>query len=204
MAHSQQAARVRGCGRQWPCSWVRQQLQQQQHIGHQPAAAAAAHGSPSSSFPGTFTQPERCVQRRRPPCLLSSRRAGYSVVQGPRTSMVRPHPAVWRLVHGVAVLYVLVLVWLLFQTVGQARQALKVRQARCPRVGCPPPRHALHAGQPPSISLCSAVWRAVCASVYLCVPARSSRALPPDTQQRCCNLPAAVPSTCDVLYYPVL
>lgn len=71
-----------------------------------------------------------------PPCVFpppslssthtSTRNTGYSVVQGPRTSMVRPHPAVWRLVHGVAVLYVMALVWLLFQTVHDARQALKV------------------------------------------------------------------------------
>jgi phosphatidylserine synthase 2 len=40
--------------------------------------------------------------------------------------MVRPHPALWRLVHGCAVLYVLALVWLLFQSVHEARQALKV------------------------------------------------------------------------------
>jgi hypothetical protein len=54
--------------------------------------------------------------------------AGYSVVQGPRTSMVRPHPALWRLVHGAAVVYVLLLVWLLFQTAHDARQFMKVRQ----------------------------------------------------------------------------
>lgn len=41
--------------------------------------------------------------------------------------MVRPHPAVWRLVHGAAVMYVVALVWMLFQTVDEARQALKVR-----------------------------------------------------------------------------
>lgn len=51
---------------------------------------------------------------------------GYSVVTGPRTSMVRPHPAVWRLVHGTAVMYIMALVWLLFQTADDARQALKV------------------------------------------------------------------------------
>jgi hypothetical protein len=54
---------------------------------------------------------------------------GYSVVQGPRTSMVRPHPAVWRLVHGAAVVYVLLLVWLLFQTAHDARQFMKVGRA---------------------------------------------------------------------------
>lgn len=55
--------------------------------------------------------------------------AGYSVIQGPRTSMVRPHPAFWRLVHGTAVIYVMGLVWLLFQTADDARQALKVSHA---------------------------------------------------------------------------
>lgn len=57
--------------------------------------------------------------------------AGYSVVQGPRTSMVRPHPAVWRFVHGVSVVYVLGLVWLLFQTVEDARAGLKVGLSGC-------------------------------------------------------------------------
>lgn len=52
--------------------------------------------------------------------------------------MVRPHPAVWRLVHGAAVLYVLALVWLLFQTVGQARQALKVRDTLSTSAGLLP------------------------------------------------------------------
>ncbi|KAF8065960.1 PSS2 [Scenedesmus sp. PABB004] len=50
---------------------------------------------------------------------------GYSVVQGPATSMVRPHPAVWRLVHGAAVLYVLGLVVMLFQSADGARALLK-------------------------------------------------------------------------------
>lgn len=54
---------------------------------------------------------------------------GYSVVQGPRTSMVRPHPAVWRLVHGVLVAYVLLLVFLLFQSVDDARRFMRVSGA---------------------------------------------------------------------------
>jgi hypothetical protein len=36
---------------------------------------------------------------------------------------------VWRLVHGAAVVYVLALVWLLFQSADEARQALRVRRA---------------------------------------------------------------------------
>jgi hypothetical protein len=41
--------------------------------------------------------------------------------------MARPHPAVWRLVHGVLVAYVLLLVFLLFQSAGDARRFLRVR-----------------------------------------------------------------------------
>jgi hypothetical protein len=40
--------------------------------------------------------------------------------------MVRPHPVVWRFVLGVVVVYLLSLVWLLFQTVDDARLALTV------------------------------------------------------------------------------
>ncbi len=41
--------------------------------------------------------------------------------------MVRPHPAVWRVIHGTVIIYLLVLVFLLFQNVGDARQMLRVR-----------------------------------------------------------------------------
>ena len=40
--------------------------------------------------------------------------------------MVRPHPAVWRVVHGLMVIYLLILVFMLFQDVGDARRLLKV------------------------------------------------------------------------------
>lgn len=49
------------------------------------------------------------------------------MVQGPSTCMVRPHPAVWRLVHGIMVCYLLFMVYLLFQNVDDARQFLRVR-----------------------------------------------------------------------------
>jgi len=49
----------------------------------------------------------------------------YSICQGPRTKMIRPHPVVWRFVTGVVVVYLLALVWMLFQTVDDARQALR-------------------------------------------------------------------------------
>ncbi len=50
--------------------------------------------------------------------------------------MARPHPAVWRVIHGVVVIYLLVLVFLLFQTVGDARQMLRAR----PRLDAPAAR----------------------------------------------------------------
>lgn len=52
---------------------------------------------------------------------------GYSVLQGPVTPMVRPHPAVWRVVHACMMIYMLCLIFLLFQDVNTARQLLKVR-----------------------------------------------------------------------------
>ena len=52
--------------------------------------------------------------------------AGYSFLQGPSTCMVRPHPGFWRVIHGVVILYLLALVFLLFQNVDDARQLLKV------------------------------------------------------------------------------
>ena len=38
----------------------------------------------------------------------------------------RPHPAVWRVVHGVVLIYLLLLIFMLFLTADQARQMLKV------------------------------------------------------------------------------
>lgn len=49
----------------------------------------------------------------------------YSTLQGPVTCMVRPHPAVWRFIHGVLVAYLLLCVYMLFQDVGSARQFLR-------------------------------------------------------------------------------
>eukprot|EP00227_Mantoniella_beaufortii_P018791 CAMPEP_0197595180 /NCGR_PEP_ID=MMETSP1326-20131121/22224_1 /TAXON_ID=1155430 /ORGANISM="Genus nov. species nov., Strain RCC2288" /LENGTH=390 /DNA_ID=CAMNT_0043161491 /DNA_START=275 /DNA_END=1447 /DNA_ORIENTATION=+ len=49
----------------------------------------------------------------------------YSAVQGPDTHMVRPHPAVWKVMHGLFVLYLLFLVFLLFQETNDARMVLK-------------------------------------------------------------------------------
>lgn len=49
------------------------------------------------------------------------------MVQGPTPPMVRPHPAFWRLVHGIMVVYLLFMVFLLMQNVHDARQFLRVR-----------------------------------------------------------------------------
>ena len=51
------------------------------------------------------------------------------MLQGPATSMVRPHPAVWRLIHGVLICYIVFLVFMLFQDVSDARQFLRVSSA---------------------------------------------------------------------------
>lgn len=85
-------------------------------------------------------------------CCLPSTPAGYSVVQGPSTCMVRPHPAVWRLVHGIMVCYLMLMTYLLFQTVDDARLFLRVRRA---------PRGCGFGG-----TCCdSARWRAGCGAV---------------------------------------
>ena len=51
------------------------------------------------------------------------------MLQGPATSMVRPHPAAWRLIHGVLICYIVFLVFMLFQDVSDARQFLRVPPA---------------------------------------------------------------------------
>lgn len=50
---------------------------------------------------------------------------GYCLMQAPNTILIRPHPAVWRLMHGVAVVYLMFLTFLLFQTRDGARQFLR-------------------------------------------------------------------------------
>jgi phosphatidylserine synthase 2 len=52
--------------------------------------------------------------------------AGYSAVHGPEAALIRPHPALWRLWHGVSVAYMLFLAFLLFQTPAGARSFMKV------------------------------------------------------------------------------
>lgn len=50
---------------------------------------------------------------------------GYCLLQAPPTILIRPHPSVWRLVHGIAVVYVVFLSFLLFQDRDDARQFMK-------------------------------------------------------------------------------
>eukprot|EP00243_Klebsormidium_subtile_P006969 TRINITY_DN3040_c0_g1_i1.p1 TRINITY_DN3040_c0_g1~~TRINITY_DN3040_c0_g1_i1.p1 ORF type:complete len:419 (+),score=83.51 TRINITY_DN3040_c0_g1_i1:171-1427(+) len=50
---------------------------------------------------------------------------GYSLLRAPDTLLIRPHPALWRLVHGAAIVYLVVLTFTLFQTADDARQFLK-------------------------------------------------------------------------------
>ena len=45
----------------------------------------------------------------------------YSALYAPHTFMIRPHPIVWRIVHGVTILYMLFLVLVLFLDADQVR-----------------------------------------------------------------------------------
>ncbi|KAJ8492404.1 hypothetical protein OPV22_014125 [Ensete ventricosum] len=49
----------------------------------------------------------------------------YSLLQAPSTVLIRPHPAIWRMVHGMAVVYLVVLTFLLFQNRDDAREFMK-------------------------------------------------------------------------------
>ncbi|EYU40802.1 hypothetical protein MIMGU_mgv1a007963mg [Erythranthe guttata] len=49
----------------------------------------------------------------------------YSLLQAPSTVLIRPHPAIWRLVHGMAVIYLVALTFLLFQKRDDAREFMK-------------------------------------------------------------------------------
>ncbi|KVI05374.1 Phosphatidyl serine synthase [Cynara cardunculus var. scolymus] len=49
----------------------------------------------------------------------------YCLLQAPSTLLIRPHPAIWRLVHGMAVIYLVALTFLLFQNRDDARQLMK-------------------------------------------------------------------------------
>jgi hypothetical protein len=69
--------------------------------------------------------PRRRELTRTRGCL--SRPAGYSTAHGPESVLLRPHPAVWRLMHGVSVVYLTFLAFTLLQTPRGARQLMTVR-----------------------------------------------------------------------------
>jgi hypothetical protein len=60
-------------------------------------------------------------------CAMIATYLGYCALQGPSSLMVRPHPVVWRLVHGCAMVYLMALAFLLMQGKTEARVWLKVR-----------------------------------------------------------------------------
>ncbi|XP_078428378.1 phosphatidyl serine synthase family protein isoform X2 [Wolffia australiana] len=49
----------------------------------------------------------------------------YCLLQAPSTILIRPHPALWRLVHGMAVIYLVSLTFILFQARDDARLFMK-------------------------------------------------------------------------------
>ncbi|KAK6146831.1 hypothetical protein DH2020_020700 [Rehmannia glutinosa] len=49
----------------------------------------------------------------------------YCLLQAPSTVLIRPHPAIWRLVHGMAVIYLVALTFLLFQKRDDAREFMR-------------------------------------------------------------------------------
>ncbi|GER29917.1 phosphatidylserine synthase [Striga asiatica] len=49
----------------------------------------------------------------------------YCLFQAPSPVLIRPHPAIWRLVHGMAVIYLVALTFLLFQKRDDARQFMR-------------------------------------------------------------------------------
>ncbi|XP_020680180.2 CDP-diacylglycerol--serine O-phosphatidyltransferase 1 isoform X2 [Dendrobium catenatum] len=49
----------------------------------------------------------------------------YCLLQAPSTILIRPHPSVWRLVHGLAVVYLVALTFLLFQNRDDARKFMR-------------------------------------------------------------------------------
>ncbi|XP_042410305.1 CDP-diacylglycerol--serine O-phosphatidyltransferase 1-like [Zingiber officinale] len=67
----------------------------------------------------------------------------YSLLQAPSTVFIRPHPAIWRLVHGMAVVYLVALTFLLFQNRDDARQFMKYLH---PALGVELPERSYGAG----------------------------------------------------------
>ncbi|RAL40221.1 unnamed protein product [Cuscuta campestris] len=68
---------------------------------------------------------DRSVSVKRGVWAMVAVYLAYSLLQAPSTVLTRPHPAIWRLVHGMAVIYLVLLTFFLFQKRDDARQFLK-------------------------------------------------------------------------------
>ncbi|XP_020600359.1 CDP-diacylglycerol--serine O-phosphatidyltransferase 1 isoform X2 [Phalaenopsis equestris] len=66
---------------------------------------------------------------KRGVCAMIAVFLTYSLLQAPPTVLIRPHPAIWRLVHGMAVVYLVALTFLLFQNRDDARKFMKFLHA---------------------------------------------------------------------------
>lgn len=65
------------------------------------------------------------ISVKRGICAMIAVFLAYCLFQAPSTVLIRPHPAIWRLVHGMAVVYLVSLTFLLFQNRDDARQFMK-------------------------------------------------------------------------------
>uniref|UniRef100_A0A0C9S9T1 CDP-diacylglycerol--serine O-phosphatidyltransferase n=1 Tax=Wollemia nobilis TaxID=56998 RepID=A0A0C9S9T1_9CONI len=75
--------------------------------------------------PEKTTDTDRVTSVKRGVWAMIAVFLGYCLLQAPSTVLIRPHPAIWRLVHGIAVVYLVALTFLLFQNRDDARQFMK-------------------------------------------------------------------------------
>lgn len=75
--------------------------------------------------PEGATSHDRMTSIRRGVWAMIAVFLAYCTLQAPSTILIRPHPAVWRLVHGMAVVHLVALTFLLFQNRDDARQFMK-------------------------------------------------------------------------------
>ncbi|CAH9114731.1 unnamed protein product [Cuscuta europaea] len=75
--------------------------------------------------PESMSTSDRSVSVNRGVWAMVAVYLAYSLLQAPSTVLTRPHPAIWRLVHGMAVIYLVLLTFFLFQKRDDARQFMK-------------------------------------------------------------------------------
>ncbi|XP_006646210.1 CDP-diacylglycerol--serine O-phosphatidyltransferase 2-like isoform X2 [Oryza brachyantha] len=75
--------------------------------------------------PEVTSSPDKVIPIKRGVWAMIAVFLAYCTLQAPSTILIRPHPAVWRLVHGMAVVYLVALTFLLFQNRDDARQFMK-------------------------------------------------------------------------------